>query len=399
MKIEKLDYYGRGITYIDGKICFVKNALPKEEVFIEEISKKKRYIEAVVTEIKIKSKDRVSPKCPYYFRCGACHLLHMKEERREDFKWKKVKGLVEKNFNSDILIRELELNKQEYYRNKVTFHVKDSKLGYYKENTNDLVEIDSCFLLDKKLISFIPFLKQFVKKEPHITTITMKLGNKTKEVMAVIDGQVSDYHDLLKVVDVLIINHQVVSKKGSILSKIGKKTYLVSQNSFFQVNQYMVENLYKEILNNIKKYHSKNVLDLYCGTGTISIYISDSVEKVVGIEVVEDAIRDANRNKKINQAKNVEFILGKVEDKINDIHSFFDTIIVDPPRGGLDSHVIEVIEKMKSKIIIYVSCDLFTLVRDLKYLENDYHISYIKPFDMFPNTHHVECLTLLSLKE
>ncbi len=396
MKIEKLDYYGRGITYIDGKICFVKNALPKEEVLIEEISEKKRYIEAAIKTIKKKSKDRVDPKCPYYFRCGACHLLHMNEALRDNFKWKKVKGLVEKSFDFDVPIGELELKNRDYYRNKVTFHVKNSKLGYYMENTNDLVEIDSCFLLDRKLISLIPLLKQFIKKEPHVTKITMKLGNKTKEVMAVIEGQVSDYQKLLKVVDVLIINNQVVSKKSSILSKIGNKKYLVSQNSFFQVNQYMVENLYKEILNNIKKYQSKNVLDLYCGTGTISIYISDIVETVVGIEVVEDAIRDANRNKKINQARNVEFILGKVEDTINDIQDFFDTIIVDPPRSGLAPNVVEVIKRMKSKIIIYVSCDLFTLVRDIKDLKKDYQVSYIKPFDMFPNTHHVECICVLN---
>ena len=230
----------------------------------------------------------------------------------------------------------------------------------------------------------------------NLKSATIKLGNITEEVMLILEGVIEDYNMLLNTVDVLIINNKVVTKKDYIISIIGNKKYKISKDSFFQVNPSITEKIYNEIRNNIKKLNSNNVLDLYCGTGTIGIYIADLVDKVIGIEVVSDAIEDARYNKKINNIDNIIFKLGKVEDKIKEIDINIDAIIVDPPRIGLHKKVIEVINKIKPKNIIYISCNPNTLVRDLKLLENAYNIEHIKPYDMFPNTYHVECVCVLN---
>lgn len=399
MKIEKLDHYGRGITYIDDKICFIENALPGEDVEIDFTKKKKKYMEAKTIEISHESLERVAPECKYYNQCGGCNLMHFNEKMRTVFKENKVREIMDKFLSYEGEIKKIEHNQPYHYRNKVVLHVENGKLGFYRNHTNDLICIDECLLLNHELNHFIIFLKDYIKEERSIRKITIKIGNKTNEMMLIIDGYVKDYSSLLDKVDVLIINNKILTKKDYIISMIGTKKYQVSQNSFFQVNQYMTENLYHEILENIKRAQSKYVLDLYCGTGTIGIYIADAAEKVVGIEVVEDAIKDANKNKILNHTNNIEFILGKVEEKINDIHMEFDTIIVDPPRSGLHKNVIQVIEKIKPKNIIYVSCDPITLARDLNLLKDEYQVEYIKPFDMFPNTYHVEVCCYISRKE
>ena len=229
--------------------------------------------------------------------------------------------------------------------------------------------------------------------------ITIKVGNKTNEVMLIIDGSIAYYQNLLEIVDVLIINEKVMTTKDYITSYIGNKKYIIKKNSFFQVNYDISTRMYNKVKDVIVKEKSKNVLDLYCGTGTIGIYISDVVSKITGIEVVSDAIESANTNKKINNAENIEFILGKVEDKLDFIsNNNIDTVIVDPPRSGLHKKVIPILEKISPKTIIYVSCDPITMARDIKLLSNNYELVEVTPYDMFPNTYHVECVCVLKLK-
>ena len=397
MQIEKLDYYGRGIGRINNKITFVENALKDEIVDIKILKESKKYNEAIVKSYNTKSKSRVTPKCKYYNICGGCNISHLKEEEQEFFKDSKINELLNRNLNIEHLDK-IEYNKFYNYRNKIVLHIKEDKLGLYKNKSNELIEIDECLLVDDKINNVIKILKKIIKKEKNLKKATIKLGNTTNEVMLILEGKIKDYSELLNKVDVLIINDKVVSKKDYIISIIGNKKYKISKNSFFQVNQVITEKIYNEIRSNIEKINPKNVLDLYCGTGTIGIYIADLVKNVIGIEVIKDAVLDANFNKELNNIDNISFILGKVEDKIKDIKDNIDLIIVDPPRSGLDKKVIPVINKLKAKNIIYVSCNPITLVRDLKLLKDNYNIEYIKPYDMFPNTYHVESISVLERK-
>ena len=398
MKIEKLDYYGRGISRSSGKVYFIENALKDEDVSITLLKEKKKYCEAKSKEISNISKDRIEAKCKYYNICGGCQLMHIKEEKQEEFKKEKVEEILKKflKYNKDV--NDIVFSKNFNYRNKVVLHVKDNKLGFYKNKTNELIEIDKCLLLNPVINDLISYLKKYIELKD-IEKITIKVGNKTNEVMLIIDGSIAYYQNLLEIVDVLIINEKVMTTKDYITSYIGNKKYIIKRNSFFQVNYDISTRMYDKVKDVIVKEKSKNVLDLYCGTGTIGIYISDVVSKITGIEVVSDAIEAANINKKINNVENIEFILGKVEDKLDFIsNNNIDTVIVDPPRSGLHKKVIPILDKISPKTIIYVSCDPITMARDINLLSNNYELVEVTPYDMFPNTYHVECVCVLKLK-
>ena len=395
MKIEKLDYYGRGISRSSGKVYFIENALKDEDVSITLLKEKKKYCEAKSKEISNISKDRTKAKCKYYNFCGGCQLMHIKEEKQEEFKKEKVEEILKKflNYNKDV--NDIVFSKNFNYRNKVVLHVKDNKLGFYKNKTNELIEIDKCLLLNPVINDLISYLKNYIELKD-IEKITIKVGNKTNEVMLIIDGSIANYQNLLEIVDVLIINEKVMTTKDYITSYIGNKKYIIKRNSFFQVNYDISTRMYDKVKDVIVKEKSKNVLDLYCGTGTIGIYISDVVSKITGIEVVSDAIESANTNKKINNVENIEFILGKVEDKLDLIsNNNIDTVVVDPPRSGLHKKVIPILEKISPKTIIYVSCDPITMARDINLLSNNYELVEVTPYDMFPNTYHVETVCVL----
>ena len=398
VKIEKLDHYGRGITWIDNKICFIPNSLPREVVDIDIITNKKKFMIGSVNDYIELSSDRVNNLCPFYNKCGGCSTMHMKYDLENKFKYDKVCELVEKFTNLDrSIVKECVYDKEYNYRNKIVLHCNNKELGLYEEDSHKLIPIDECFLVNNKINRIISYLKQFVKNNT-VSEIMIRVGNITNEVMVSINGEVNDFFHLLEIVDVLVINEKTVSKKSEITSIIGNKKFLVSDNAFFQVNGVLTKKLYDEVYSAIKSNDCKNVLDLYCGTGTIGIYISELVDKVLGIEAVRDAVNDANYNKKINRCENISFISGRVEDILSGVDTKFDTIIVDPPRSGLDNTVIGDIYKIRPKTLIYVSCEPSTLMRDLKLLNKIYDVEYIKPFNMFPKTYHVECVCLLKLR-
>ena len=398
IEIEKLDHFARGITKIGEKICFVENALPNEIVEIDNIKEKKKYFEASTKHIIKESKDRIKTLCKYYNICGGCNIEHLNYEVENIYKKEKLVELIthHNDLNKDI-IKDTIYDKEYYYRNKIVLHVKDGKLGLFERKTNKLIEIDECLLVNNKINEVISFLKN-INNLKDIEQVTIKVGNKTNEVMLIIKGDLKEYLSLLEIVDVLIINNKVLSNKSSILSYIGDKKYYISENSFFQVNEKITEKLYNKIKDEIESYNVNNVLDLYCGTGTIGIYICEKVNKVLGIEIVEDGIKDAIRNKELNNIENIDFKVGKVEELINDIEDDYSSVIVDPPRSGLDNKVIKYLNTKIKDLIIYVSCDPNTLVRDLKLLEENYKVLELTPYNMFPRTYHVECISVLERK-
>lgn len=398
VRVEKLDHFGRGIAWIEDKICFIPDALPGEMVDISIVSTKKKYLIGKVISYIEKSDFRELPKCQYYGICGGCNLMNMKYSLENQFKYQKVCELLEKFTNkSRELVKKCESNQRFYYRNKILLHCDNKKIGLYMNDTNQLVSIDHCILVNERINQLISFLSRWSVNK-NTSEIMIRVGNVTGDILLVINGNVDNYHELLDLVDVLIINDEVVSDQKRIFSIIGDKKYVVSAKSFFQVNSYLTEKLYDEVYSIVKKNKSKKVLDLYCGTGTIGIYISDLVEQVLGIEVIDDAIVDANSNKEINCCKNISFMSGKVEDIIYDIDKDYDTVIVDPPRSGLNRTVISNILKILPNVLIYVSCDPVTLMRDINLFSDQYDLEYIKPFNMFPNTYHVECVCVLKLK-
>ena len=368
VEIEKLDHYGRGITKINDKICFVENALPEEFVEIEIIKETKKYFLATTTKIIKQSKDRVVPPCPYSNVCGGCHLSHLSFEKENEFKEQKVIEILEKFAKiKDITIKNIVYDKPYHYRNKITLHQKENKIGLYAQKTNTIIPIKNCLLVTEKLNDEIK--KVLPSKEENII---LRIGNKTGEIL---------YQN---------------SKKETIISYIGNKKYQVSKQSFFQVNNIITEKLYDEIKSIVKNRNSKNILDLYCGTGTIGIYISDIVDKVLGIESCKEAVEDANSNKELNNITNCTYKQGKVEDLTKEITKEYDTAIIDPPRSGLHKNVVEKLLEITPNTLIYVSCDPVTLARDLNLLKDKYEIEYIRPYNMFPRTYHVECVCVLN---
>lgn len=362
--IIDLDHNGRGIGKINNKIIFVPYALPNEYVKVKIVKEKKNYSEGLLVEI-IKSSDkRVNGLCTYYPFCGGCQLLHLKYEEQLIFKENKIKNIFKKYNLGNIIINPIVYGaKQFYYRNKVTLHEKNGKIGYFVEGTNNLLDIKKCLLLDDKI---------------NISLGNIKCKNK---IIIRSNGKEIALNNSKKLM------HTIVDYK-----------FLVSNNSFFQVNDEITELLYSKVLEYLTPSKKDTVLDLYCGTGTIGIFVSKYVKEVIGIELNKDAIINAEENKKLNNVNNIKFICGDAGIELNKLSISPDSIIVDPPRSGLNVETINIILKFKPPKIIYISCDPMTLIRDLNILKEDYNILEVTPFDMFPNTYHVETVTSLIRK-
>lgn len=363
--ITNLDHQGRGIARINNKIVFIPNSIPGEIVNIKITKEKKKFMEGKIISFKEKSPNRVENLCPYYTKCGGCQLLHLTYQQQLVYKKEKIENIFKRYGLGDIKINDVIASPSKCnYRNKVTFHILNNKLGFYENNSNNFIEINNCLLVNKLINDNI---NKIPKKDNKIIVRSNNLEilfEQNKKIM-----------------------HTIVDYK-----------FLVSIDSFFQVNDHVTPLLY----NKVKEYLSPNkndiILDLYCGTGTIGIFISKEVKKVIGIELNQSAINDAVENAKLNNVNNIEFICGDAGNEATKLKIQPDGIIIDPPRAGLDKNAINTLLKFNSKKIIYVSCDPLTLVRDLNLLNDSYEIIEVTPFDMFPNTYHVECCVLLKLK-
>ena len=387
--VDRLDHFGRGIAYINNKICFIENALPNEKVEIKITKENSKYDEAIVTNYIETTPIRIEEECPYSKVCGGCNLNHICFNEENKFKQDKIKSILSKlNITN---IENITYHDRNHYRNKITLHGNKEKLGLYEKSSNEIIPIKECILVNDKINEIIKLLN---KEENKIEEAIIKTSNDNSNIMISITGEISNIDELKNTSNVLIINNEYLTKNKEIKTKIGEKYYYVGKDSFFQVNNTLTKELYEEVLNNIKNKNYKTVLDLYCGTGTIGIYVSNTVKKVIGIDYNRSNIEDANKNKELNNISNIEFICDKVEnqiDKFNDI----DCIIVDPPRAGLDKKTIKYLKEINPKEIIYVSCDIMTLSRDLKELQETYKVLKVKPFNMFPRTYHCESVCIL----
>ena len=397
IEITSLDHNGRGIGKLNNKIVFVENALPGEIVDITILKEKKNYIEARVNNFIKKSEKRIESVCPYFAECGGCDLLHLNYEDTLKFKEDKIKNIVNRYLDNKIKINNIvPCDNNFYYRNKTTFQVKNC-IGFYKNNTYDIIKTDKCLISSELINNSINYLKKLDLK--HINKIICR--SSIDELMIILETSNTDLDitPLKEIATSIYIKnnnkYNLVYGKKYITEKLGNYNYLVSPDSFFQININTCFKLYSKIKEYVKT--NKNILDLYCGTGSIGIFVSEN-NNVLGIEVNEYAIKDAIENAKLNNIKNIDFICGESGKTLNNIKFKPDVIIVDPPRAGLSKEAIDNIFKLSPKELIYVSCDPMTLVRDLNLLNKKYEIIELTPYDMFPNTKHVECLTYMLKK-
>lgn len=398
--IEKLDHQGRGITHVDGKITFVENALPTEIVDIAIVNSQKKVNEAIVKKYIKKSSRRIESICPYYKECGGCDLLNLSYEDQLEYKQNKVKEIMERyaGLTTNLVKPIVKSPKNTNYRNKVTLKC-NGKLGYYKRRTNDIVNIEYCHLVSEQLNKKIKEINNFGLTRG-IEEIVLRNINDEETALTVDlrynEKSVEKYKNMNKMTPNFSISREkrliYSNDKSNIFGKLGNKKFKISPTAFFQVNTLQTENLYNKVLEAVKELKGAKVLDLYCGTGTIGIYVSDFAKEVLGVEINSQAIKDANENKKLNNVENIRFIAGDTKIVLRNNNFEADIVILDPPRAGLEKDVIEDIIKIDAKKIIYVSCDPMTLARDIKLLSSKYEVEEVTPFDMFPNTYHVECV-------
>ena len=402
VEVTKLDHQGRGIAKINDKIIFIPNVLPCETIDVNIVLEKKKYYEGTVKEIINASDKRIKPICTYFEECGGCQFLNMNYQDSLDYKQNKVEEIMNKYLGIKIKINNIvACDNNLYYRNKTTFQV-ENDIGFFKEKTNTLIPVDKCYISDIRINDIYKEIKDNIDLT-NVNQIIIRATKNTLESMVIF--KTSNYVDNKRLIDVLknkvdsiYINDELIYGKGKIIENLCNKNFYISPSSFFQVNTVQAEKLYNKAIEyaNIKK--EDTVLDLYCGTGTIGIIASDKAKKVIGIELNKEAIKDANENKKLNNINNIEFYAGDVGKILNKHNYKPDTIIVDPPRAGLDSLALSQILNIKPKKLVYVSCDLMTLARDLKLLSNDYDILELTPVDMFPYTAHVESVCTLKYK-
>ena len=391
--ITKLDHYGRGIVYDNDKITFISNALINEDVEYRIIRETKKYNEGIVTKYKTKSNKRAEPKCPYYNVCGGCSLQHMNYEETISFKKQKIQEILFKYANIDSDIEVIKNEEPYYYRNKISLKVKNKKIGFYKNNSHDLIEISKCLIAKKSINDVISCLKSLNISNGNITI----RSNYNDEILIIIDSKddvifKKDNFNNIKLVGV-VLNNKMLYGEDKFIDIINNTLFQVSYNSFFQVNSYVTSRIFDFVSKSIN--NNALVADLFCGVGTLGIIASKKAKKVYGIEIIPNAIKNALINSRMNKVNNIEFLLGDANKSLLNIKDDINTIIVDPPRSGLSKDGLNAILEVMPQDIIYISCDPMTLARDLNILKNNYQINKVYIADMFSYTYHCESITVL----
>lgn len=434
---------GEGIAKIENFTIFIPGAIKGEKIKIVIVKVLTSYAYGKIIEIIEKSNKRVELDCSTYKRCGGCNLRHIDYEETLNIKRNIVQNLVEKTLKNKIKVDNvLGMGNPYHYRNKAQYPVGIGKdgtpvIGVFANRTHEIIPMDKCFIQDERVEEIAKFVYQFVIKnnisiyneeteKGSLRHIVVKIGKQTEEIMVVLvvnSDKLKDEEKLVKELlnkftNVKAIVKNINTKKtnvilgskninlygdGYITDILGDYTFKISPLSFYQVNPVQAEALYNIGVEEAGITKKDTVFDLYCGIGTITIFMSKYAKKVYGIEIVEEAIKMAKENAQMNNVQNTEFIAGDVEivldDLINKKNIIPDIVMIDPPRKGLDNNSIENILKIKPKKLVYISCNPATLVRDLAVFEENYDINKIKPVDMFPFTSHVEVISCLSLKE
>ena len=443
--VEILDngFEGEGITKIDGFTVFVQGAIKGEKVEILVLKVLTSYAFAKIIKVIEKSPYRIDVDCNTYKRCGGCNLRHIDYKYTLEIKRNAVQSLVSKTLKNDVKVLDtLGMIDPYFYRNKVQYPVgfdKEGKpcFGIFANRTHDIVQIDKCYIQSEKSQEIAKYVFQlWIENDLSIYNektrkgllrhIVIKNGFKTEEFMCVLVINGTDFDNKAKIINSIINkfsmiktivlnintdntnvimgkNNVILYGDGIIEDILGDYRFKISPLSFYQVNPIQAEKLYNIAVDYANISKEDIVFDLYCGIGTISLFMSKFAKKIYGIEIVEEAVKAAKENAELNDVRNADFIAGDVElvldNLINNKGIIPNVVMVDPPRKGLDNNSIQNLLKVKANKIIYISCNPATLVRDLAKLEDAYDIVNIKPVDMFPYTSHVECVVAMKLRE
>lgn len=433
--IEDLGHNGEGIGRVDGFTVFVDGGIPGDIVLAKIQTLKKNYAVGKILEIIESSSDRIKPVCSLSSICGGCQIMHMDYQAQLEMKRKRVKENIQRIGKIDTIVHPtIGMDNPYEYRNKaqIPVGIVDGKsiLGFYKRGSHDIVGTDNCRIQSAINTDVIQIIKKYIDdnkvsvynektRKGLIRHIVTKVGFTTGEVMVVIitNGNELPFKEELimalkkKISGLKSVIHNINDKntnvifgketkvifgEDKIVDYIGDLKFNISAHSFYQVNPVQTKVLYGKALEYANLTGSENVFDIYCGIGTISLFVAKKAKQVWGVEVVQTAINDAKENAVINNINNAEFYVGKAEDIVPKLYKQgikADVVIVDPPRKGCEQSVLETIVNMNPERVVYVSCNPATLARDLAFLdENGYKVIEVQPVDMFPHTAHVECV-------
>ncbi len=434
---------GYGVGRSDsGEVIFVPNSAVGDKIDVLILKVLKNYCFGKIIEIIEPSKDRCEIDCPVFLKCGGCCYRHITYEAELKIKEQKVRDAIKRIAGLDIPINPIiGGDSTDHYRNKAQFPLSRSKngkieMGFYGYHSHRVVNTDRCLLQPKIFDDIMEVVRNFLEETNQsvyceathkglFRHLYIRYGEKTGEIMVslIING------DSFKNSDDLVnsLKENICGLKSVVINSNKEKTnviiglknkallgdkyitdnlcglnFRISPNSFYQVNHNQAEKLYNKAKEYANLIGEETLVDLYCGTGTIGLTMADKCKRLIGVEIVPEAIADAKINAKINGINNAEFICGdaaKCAEKLKKDNLAPDVIVVDPPRKGLTHGLIDTIEEMSPKRVVYVSCDPGTLARDLKiFRDKGFDISEITPFDLFPRTSHVETVVLMSRK-
>ena len=439
LKIDDFDLEGLGIAHYEGKPIFIDNAIPGEVVKFKILRITKNLCFAKNISIINKSSDREDHICKYYASCGGCNIMHMKYMYQLKFKHELTKRTLKKIIGQDIKVNPCVENPNPYgYRNKIIVPFKEVNgeiiSGFYEEKSHNIVPSDGCMIEPSFSSDIIKTIKELLKKyrveiydeerdkgifrnvmirvsyakRAMVVLVATKMIDEfndiSKELMDKYQNIVSLYLNINDKKTNVVLQDKFILLKGDkyIEENINGLIFKVHPNSFLQINHAQCERLYKKAIELASITKDDVVIDAYCGIGSISLNIAKCAKYVYGIEVVKEAVDNANLNMKLNNISNASFICGKCEDEIMNLvkNQKIDVMVFDPPRKGCDIKFLDTVIKSKIKRIVYISCKASTFARDLKILsENGYEISEVTPFDLFSHSSHVENVCLLTLKE
>lgn len=425
---------GHGVVKINGFPLFVKGMMKGEEGNLIVTLVKKTFGYARLMELTKSSDQRVTPPCPIAKSCGGCQLQHMSYEEQLNFKKQKVQDVITRIAGLSLLVCDVLGMKEHHdsYRNKGQIPVGIQKgnvvTGFYRINSNTIIDMDYCMIQSERINEVLKAMKALLVKYKNAEVfrhILIKHAFSSDEVMVVWivrsfkiphqEEMITELTQSLPFIKSIVVNlnqrqdnvilgekEKIVYGTRVIIDKIHDLQFSISSKSFYQVNPVQTEVLYGKALEFAGLTGKETVLDLYCGVGTISMFLAQKAKHVTGIEIVPQAIQDAKKNAELNEIDNIEFVCSDAATfakSWSEQGRHPDVIVVDPPRKGCDEVTINSMVEMNPDRIVYVSCDPGTLARDLKILEQKgYKAEIIQPVDMFPYTHHVECVCLLVRK-
>ncbi len=459
--IEILDFAaeGKSIAKVDDKVIFIQNCIPGDIVDIQISKKRKKYLEAYPIKFIKRSSDRVESKCEHFGTCGGCKWQSLPYDKQLFYKEKQVYGTLEHLGGVDLstIKRNSIVGSDEtyYYRNKLEYTFsnkrwltkeeieseteieKDNALGFHIPKMFDkILDIKNCYLQPEPSNSIRLAIKEYAlendlsffdirQQEGFLRNLIIRTST-TGDVLVILSLFFEDKIERVKLLDFLkekfpevtSLQYVINSKKNDTISDLDIVCYhgedhifeemeglrfKISPKSFYQTNSKQAYKLYSETRRMANLKPSDNVYDLYTGTGTIANFVAKSCNSVVGIEYVDDAIKDAKLNSNINSIENTKFYAGDMKDVLNDkfikTHGVPDVMIIDPPRAGMHAGVVETILRTAPKRLVYVSCNPATQSRDIKLMSEKYELKEVQPVDMFPHTHHVENIVSLELIE